>query len=221
MTLQPLSRSVSESKKMISEGLYQYIRKCSQINELPYQFDELFFLHVILTRYNRELNLILLSPDLEQLLSRRIFLEDVLEKTMNEKISKIHNIGLYERSQILFSFLGFRYYLKIAKRIEFDVTADFVTALNYVVQKVKGYSLIYDYMIRFFCEKLGISLNPPLLVNVMNGSREDQIYIHTHFFLVESDYFTKEISRCRWTNRSNRVPSNLNRRCPDRHSSRF
>ncbi|KGE19795.1 hypothetical protein [Paenibacillus wynnii] len=193
MTLQPVDEIIHVIKQRLASGLRHYIDRTSLIHDPEHQFDELFFLHVILTRYSRELNDLLLPKGLDQLKLRRNALEIMLKKDMDDKVSELHQLGIYDRSQILFSYLGLQYYRKIVSEVEFDISPKFEAELNRVIHKVKGYSLIYDYMVNFFCEKLGIDVKQPLSVQNIIGSRVDEIYVNTHFFLVESDYFTKEI----------------------------
>lgn len=190
ITPQPLSCSWQETRVRVTEGLRRYISRGPSIVELPFQFDELYFLHVLLTRYSRELRSICSSGEMVQLLARLQLLEEALHTATNGQMGVSSTLGLYERSQQLFYQLGFQYYLKITGRGDFKTTPEFTATLQTLIHRVKGYSLTYDYMIRIFCGKLGIPVQEPGSDYPAGGSREEQIYLDTHFFLVESDYFT-------------------------------
>lgn len=190
MALQAFVPSNRDEAVMIREGINSYLNKCNQITDVYSRFDELFFLHVALTRYNLELNVILTQQQAKQLSNRLVYLENALERTFDEEIGRLQHLQLYERSQIVFHFLGFKYYRNITKGREAGLSESFQASLGYMIQKVRGYSLIYDYMTNFFCERLGIPVEPPLTIHSGQGSREERIYIHTHYFLVMSDYFT-------------------------------
>jgi len=148
-------------------------------------FDRLYFYHVILVGYEKQMKGILGSGTFETFVKN-------YEQRLNEQLlylrhqrRKMH-MSVFARSQILFNYLGLCYLSKIAGwNQEADLNFEELDFLNQVL----GYSYIYDYMVTFWGKKLELSIGG---IAPQPKNEEEACYLATHFFLTESEYLTRE-----------------------------
>ncbi|REK74239.1 hypothetical protein [Paenibacillus paeoniae] len=186
--------SATVTEERIGAGLHRYLNSCSGIDDMYYQFDEIYFLHVLLARYRQQLHAILSDQDMLQLYARRNYLEQELMDRLCGRDAAGGTTRFYERSQLLFCRLGFHYYLKLTGNSKFADDAELKKMALEIIPRVRGYSLTYDYMSLKFCEALDIDLSPYEHIKLAGGTAEERIYVDTHYFLLQSDYLTKESS---------------------------
>ncbi|MGO4531125.1 hypothetical protein AB4Z30_18730 [Paenibacillus sp. 2TAF8] len=180
-------------KNQVGEALKRYIRTCGEFDDPDYMFDELYFLHILLCRYASELKQILTPMDYEKIVFRHACLGNTKELAQEITVCELGALPTYIQSQVLFRYLGTAYYRLISTGKRFDRSDEWVMLLKNNLSKVRGYSMIFDYMMHIFCTKLGIEAGSGLSPVTVYKSREESIYVDTHYFLVHSDYFKRPI----------------------------
>lgn len=178
---------VLKLEEILVSSLNSYLeRKLNEVSTVDEDFDEVYFLHILFQRYKTELTDII--PDKAVLIEMEKRLENTILKIMKvieNKRTFIHKLNLYEQSQVLFTLIGINYLvsLKNQQPRPFFLTNDEIK----IIENSLGFSVIFDFMIEFFCKKLGIDLSS--FTEVKPKDEVEETYLHTHFFLLETDYF--------------------------------
>lgn len=174
-------------EEVLSDSINNYLRQ--QLNEdestFDEYFDELFFLHVLFERYSKELKTIISNNKYitmkERFNSNLVKLPIEIEKQRKT----IFNNSFFNQSQIIFNILGLQYLLSLKEQYK-DSFFVLKSEEKKILEQSFGYSVLFDTMIEFFCEKLNIPID---VKSARPKTIVEETYLYTHFFLMESDYF--------------------------------
>lgn len=175
---------------LLSESILTVINfEIEQDNiSLDYSFDEMYFLHILCYRYKTDIleNKILSISEFNKIETRFDFLKNYCNLLLLQRINKIEDYTLFEKSQIIFNYLGCNYLIHVKDEdFQLDLSPNLITEINHMI----GYSAIFDFMIDVFCGKDSIYLKKK--ITSINSTTEESAYLAAHKVLIDTRYFTK------------------------------